>query len=149
MRNHIAKLKPKPQFATFNAGLWGYMFEGNVKQLSDLREALYGANITGVWKTTTGQASAQPNPETVAHDSLMCHEMDGCLNLTRTNNLNGAMFWDNIYMYEPAYRKMNEQMLEMTLPQSIGTTEDEKRLFDVDTIQRTTPQRNLFRLCPN
>ena len=126
VRHHIAQLEPKPQYAVLNAGLWNNIFLSNDTARSDLREALISANIKGIWKTTTTDLNGGQPPHQSALDALMCDEMDGCLNLTWTKDLNPSLYWDKVHMYEPCYRKINEQMLQLILPTAMGMTAGEE-----------------------
>ena len=57
---HVAKLRPKPQIAILNAGIWTNLFSDDKRIPIHLAEALDDANITGIWKTTTYRNDTLP-----------------------------------------------------------------------------------------
>ena len=116
IRYHVAQLRPKPQFAILNAGIWENKFYANPAVRQELAAALRQTGIVGIWKTTTYRNDTLPGntrwTKTNDADPLMCQILPGCLNVSWTRNLDTSMWWDHHHMYEPVYRRMNEQLLD-------------------------------------
>jgi len=53
IRQHVAKLSPKPDYLVFNAGLWKGHDLGDPVVLRAIREALDQTGIRGIYQTTT------------------------------------------------------------------------------------------------
>lgn len=114
VRFHVAKLWPKPQFLVLNAGLWNNKFGTDEASRQNLVDTIQDVNITGIWKTTTARRDGSIREQNLDTDVTMCLLLDKCLNLSWTaNQLSEADYWDKLHFYEPIYRRINEQMLEM------------------------------------
>ena len=116
IRHHVAKLQPKPNYAVLNAGIWEHKFYRNAAARQALAAALRETGIIGIWKTTTYRNDTLPGRTRWTNhsdaDPLMCQVLPGCLNVSWTKFLDTTLWWDHHHMYEPVYRRMNEQLLE-------------------------------------
>jgi hypothetical protein len=112
---HISKLRPKPNFLIFNAGLHPHDLEE--RRVRDaIVQVTTAHDILPIYKTTT-----YPNNETItlghfpltSHDDLLCgSEMPYCLDLSWTANLYGTEHYYDYYHLKPYWnRYMNLQML--------------------------------------
>jgi hypothetical protein len=74
IRNHIARIYPKPDFLVINAGLWQHDLNGRL--LTEINEAIQEVGIAGIYKTTTkkrGQRSTVPEANDVTGCQLFQH----------------------------------------------------------------------------
>jgi hypothetical protein len=114
---HISKLKPKPKYLVFNAGLWSHDL-GNAKVRRSIVEALNATNIIGIYKTTTFSNNTS-NQETFAvkhgHDAHVCKLMQNrCVNMSWTGNTSGPLhYWDGLHFKSHIYTAMNMQLLNL------------------------------------
>jgi hypothetical protein len=114
---HVAKLQPKPDFVVLNAGLHVNDHQNPLLQ-NAIVSALKTAGITGIWKTTTYMKNKDVHgtrytPKSKQIDQDMCKLMSQCLDLSWTKHLNATSYWDAFHFNEPAYKRMNMQLLDL------------------------------------
>jgi hypothetical protein len=120
----------QPSVLVLNAGFWNHSFDSQNKPEGEpsrvlrqqLLQACHDAGIPIVlWKTTTAEATGDPYPgATRSTDDTMCQLFQnysggggGCLNVTSwTQWVPKDFYLDRRHFKEPAYRKMNEQLLD-------------------------------------
>jgi hypothetical protein len=116
VEKYIGNLEPKPEFVIANAGQWSNNFGPNGKRVSEqFSGALKNLGIRkSIWKTTTfakgGELLQQDVPET---DSYMCSLLQDCFDVSWTKNVAERLYWDKRHFFEPVYRAMNEEMLQL------------------------------------
>ena len=113
---YVAKLDPKPEYAVVNAGQWSNKFgEADPETTKMFVDAMNDQGFKmAMWKTTTFRVKGQPmNEEAHSTDRFMCNRMRNCLDISWTRDLQDYLYWDDKHFYEPVYRVINEQMLDM------------------------------------
>ena len=111
IRNHIAKLHPKPNYLILNAGLWKNNFH-DIAHLQNIRQALEDVNIVGIYKTTSRQRDDR-NPSPFENDLKACQVFQYCFEITNfTGSLTKDSYWDRTHLLADANRKLNEMLLE-------------------------------------
>jgi hypothetical protein len=115
---HISKLRPKPKYLVFNAGIWPHDL-GEAAVRESIERALNATDIVGIYKTTTFPNKADKNQATFemqhGHDAHVCKLMQNrCVDMSWTKNLSGpAHYWDRIHFRPHAYTAMNMQLLNL------------------------------------
>jgi hypothetical protein len=111
---HISKLKPKPKYLVFNAGLWVHDL-GEAAVRESIEHALNATDIIGIYKTTTFPDRGNPKPATHGHDAFACKSMQNrCLDMSWTKNLSGPVhYWDGLHFRPHVYTAMNLQLLNL------------------------------------
>ena len=114
IRDHIAKLHPKPDYLVLNAGLWANHFH-NFSELQTIRQALDDANIVGIFRTTT-RGSKYFNASLSGSDQLACQVFQYCLDITAyTASLHQTYYernyWDANHFAAHVNKKLNEMFL--------------------------------------
>jgi hypothetical protein len=114
---HISKLKPKPKYLVFNAGLWPHDLDQAAVRKS-IEQALKTTDIIGIYKTTTfpDRVYAKPaNYREGRHDALACKSMQNrCIDMSWTNNISGPLhYWDGKHFRSHVYTAMNLQLLNL------------------------------------
>lgn len=107
---HVAALEPRPEYAVLNAGLHAHNF-GNASVQAELQQALQGAHIKSLWKTTSFRKSQLPNPVARTTDTDMCRVLGECFNVSWTSRLQPDLYFDDLHYREPVYRILNEDLL--------------------------------------
>jgi hypothetical protein len=114
---HISKLRPKPKYLVFNAGLWHHDL-GDAAVRESIEHALNATDIVGIYKTTTFQ-DGDGDPDTFArqhdHDAHVCKSMQNrCIDVSWTKNLSGPEhYWDRGHFRSHVYTAMNMQLLNL------------------------------------
>jgi hypothetical protein len=113
IREHVAKLQPKPEYLVFNAGLHRHDLNDPEVQL-DIQEALREANITGIYRTTTFKKDKNQMGQQFPHDSMLCGKVFPlCLDFGWTKELLGEEnYFDNCHFKPHVKKKMNLQLLD-------------------------------------
>ena len=107
--NHVALLRPKPQWIVLNAGHWANDFN-NPEYRTRVIQAIRDAGIKSIWKTTTYTRQDALTPTQLETDHQMCAMTTSCLNLSWTRNVGASDYWDGLHFKEPIYQRMNEQL---------------------------------------
>lgn len=112
--DHIATLKPKPEYFVLNAGQQTTEFINDRSKVHELNQSLHDMGIKrAYWRTSTFQRGGKPFlDENAATDELMCQSIGGCLNVSWTQSLSKLMYWDQTHNWEPVYRVINEDLME-------------------------------------
>jgi hypothetical protein len=120
IKKTISKLNP--QYIIMNAGFHPHHF-GN-KDSPDRKELVpFLQNISSLqkafWKTTTFMKDHTLVADAENTDALMCQLLDDCFNVSWTARLRPEYYIDRWHMQAPAYRVMNEDLLEQLLGGSL------------------------------
>ena len=111
IRQHIAKLKPKPDYIVLNAGLWVNNFNDR-SYLQAIRQALDDSHIIGIYRTTTRPRTSS-DPNLSFSDKLACEVFQYCLDITGyTASLDPSHYWDPNHFYSHVNTKLNEMFLD-------------------------------------
>jgi len=114
IREHIARLEPKPDYLVFNAGLHPNRLR-EVQEHTEIREALQETGLIGIYKTTTYPKHIGPGMphKDGSHDQLLCEVMEHCLDMSWTAALNGTEnYYDQNHFKAHVNTRMNVQLLE-------------------------------------
>lgn len=111
IRDYVSKMKPKPQYFVFNAGLVWSKHDLNGKTLPAIREALLDNEIVGIYKVTT-RTKLSRDKALAAHEELAC-QLFPCLNLQWTADLSPEDYWDDKHLLGNSYQRINLQLLEL------------------------------------
>lgn len=102
-----------------NAGQWENDFGPNgretSKQFADALNKLKGVKKS-IWKTTTYGKDGEilgAGDDALETDTHMCEILRNCFNVSWTKDVRDYLFWDDRHFFEPVYRAMNEEMLEL------------------------------------
>lgn len=110
IRNHIAKLEPKPKYVVINAGHWKHDL-GSIHVLRGIRKALDDTGIVGIYKTTTaGQKETVGNSKPKRHDFEACKVLHYCYNVSWTAEVPEDQYWDGLHFLARTYQRLNEQL---------------------------------------
>ena len=109
---YVGKIKPKPEFAVFQGGQFGYSFDPEVETSVDwLLFAQTQIGMKSFWKTAHYNRTHMLSEKEQKLDTFMCKKL-GCLDISWTQNVADKLYWDSQHFFEPVYRVMNEEMLE-------------------------------------
>jgi hypothetical protein len=144
--NYVRHLEPYPENVIVNAGQWSNQFGPQDESVSqEFADALVQAKFKrAIWKTTThkkgGHAMNADVPET---DDYMCRLLGACFNISWTKNLMDHLYWDDRHFYEPVYRVLNEDMLQVMgyLPKGYAKF-DRSELFKRDEVEELIGEVN-------
>ncbi len=127
--NYVRYLNPRPTYIVMNAGIWKHRFcvsrhsKNGTMPLLNNNQATSLSNDTKnlqramelvpefqfVWRTTTFDEKGE-SPEFEC-DDVMCQLLPTCVNVSFTQSIKSAMYWDPVHFLEPVYRLLNEIML--------------------------------------
>ena len=131
IRNHLAKLHPKPDYLIINAGLRNNKFQ-NISLLQEIRQALDDVNIKGIFQTTPRLRPPMSSSTTKSQsttlvgnshptgtlsnvkerDQVACHLFHYCFNITNiTAILNHSDYYDTFHFYPHVYTLWNTNFL--------------------------------------
>jgi hypothetical protein len=123
VRHYVRKLDPQPRHIVMNAGYWPHNFgwsntptfneSGQFSQETENLTKVIKENpqYQFVWKTTTYSTKGLPD-NNHSSDEVMCEQLHNCLNMSFTHKIRRDMYWDWVHFLEPAYRVINEAMLD-------------------------------------
>jgi hypothetical protein len=111
---HISKLKPKPKYLVFNAGLWPHDL-GDAAVRDSIEQALNATGIVGIYKTTTYPDRFVKPKNYQPHDADVCKSMQNrCIDLSWTKNLSGSVHYvDAKHFRSHVNTAMNMQLLNL------------------------------------
>jgi hypothetical protein len=116
IEEYLVQLDRKPDYVIVNAGQWSNNFGPDGEEVSRaFADSLKHLGSTkSMWKTTTyakgGALMRDENPET---DEYMCKLLPNCFDVSWTKEVMDHLYWDERHFFEPVYRAMNEEMLQM------------------------------------
>jgi hypothetical protein len=136
VEKYVSELDPKPEFAVVNAGMWSNSFGPKGEDVSrQFALAMDDQHFKkSIWKTTTFREGGVPMTEDAeATDKYMCDLLPDCFDISWTKDLRKDNYWDKKHFYEPVYRVINEELLEMMgyLPRGYAKF-DKKKLLNSD-----------------
>eukprot|EP01063_Lacrimia_lanifica_P017640 TRINITY_DN24686_c0_g1_i1.p1 TRINITY_DN24686_c0_g1~~TRINITY_DN24686_c0_g1_i1.p1 ORF type:complete len:736 (+),score=185.54 TRINITY_DN24686_c0_g1_i1:1-2208(+) len=109
VEKHVLNVEPRPTHFVMSV-IAMHDFTDKPEVLEKLIEVLHGAGVKLVWRTSTFHS----NHHIVIYniDDMMCKRADLCVDVGWTSNV-GPEFYASLEMlHEPAYRAMNEDLLE-------------------------------------
>jgi hypothetical protein len=144
--NYVRHLQPHPDFVIVNAGQWSNQFGPKDKSVSqEFADALVQGKFKGaIWKTTTHKKGGHAmNADVPKTDDYMCRLLGACFNISWTQNLMDHLYWDDRHFYEPVYRVLNEDMLQVMgyLPKGYAKF-DRTKLFKRDAVEELIGEVN-------
>jgi hypothetical protein len=133
VEKYVSELDPKPEFAVVNAGMWSNSFGPKGEDVSrQFALAMDDQHFKkSIWKTTTFREGGVPMTEDAeATDKYMCDLLPDCFDISWTKDLRKDNYWDKKHFYEPVYRVINEELLEMMgyLPRGYAKFDKKKLL---------------------
>mmetsp|Transcript_45929 Transcript_45929/g.112050 ORF Transcript_45929/g.112050 Transcript_45929/m.112050 type:complete len:377 (+) Transcript_45929:51-1181(+) len=121
---YVARMEPKPQYFVFNSGLW-QNHDLDEPTILAIREALVENEIVGIYKTTTRAKNERGNKNLQPYEQVAC-EVFPCLNLHWTADLPHRDYLDRVHFSGPAYRRMNQQLLDFINVLSVNNLKGEQ-----------------------
>jgi hypothetical protein len=123
VRDHLAKMHPKPDYFVFNSGHWKDHELRNVQVLHNLYQALNDHGIHGIYRTTTFRDDEDnyeqfKNAPTRKHDDKVCEVFGprhGCHNVSWTADLEGTSvhYLDSVHFRSHVYTQINLELLDL------------------------------------
>jgi hypothetical protein len=112
--DYVGNMEPKPAFVTLQAGSYKNSFGPKDHDSTQaLIDAMKKENLHAFWKTTSYMNTHLLDKEVNEVDQYMCDVLDSCLDVSWTKGVKKEHYWDAGHFYEPVYRVMNEDMLEV------------------------------------
>ena len=117
VKEYVANIRPRPEFAILNAGRWSNSFgPSGSRKSGTVAGALVSAKIyRKYWRTTTytraGDLLNQEECNNKETDAYMCDKLFTCLNVSWTKDVPESLYWDESNFHEPVYRVINEEMM--------------------------------------
>jgi hypothetical protein len=116
IRNHLPMLQPQPEYVVLNSGRHPHRFGLNdgvlskettqlVKAMNEMTQYKYA------WRTTT--YDVEHNGKSTQADMVMCEQLQYCINVAFTRDVQQKYYWDFSHFKEPVYRIINEAMLDV------------------------------------
>jgi hypothetical protein len=112
----LVQLDRKPDHVIVNAGQWSNNFGPDGEEVSrKFADSLtHLGSAKSMWKTTTYEKGGAPmRDENPGTDEYMCELLPNCFNVSWTKEVMDHLYWDERHFFEPVYRAMNEEMLQM------------------------------------
>jgi hypothetical protein len=106
IREHVAKLQPKPEYLVFNVG-------PDPKEQQEIKEALRAESITGIYMTSTYPREHDQNMQRFPHEARLCGKVFPlCVDYKWTSDYMGdEHYFDHGSPKPHIHAKMNQQLL--------------------------------------